>query len=127
MPRFKSSQNIFKDFGEVFDTNWMDSNKIILPPKIDWDYKREMRFEDVNIWEVIYEQGGAVAVYAAWDPYAEFYLVRVGWYKEAQGHGFETYYGPGAQKQVQTRMKDLGIPFTTQQHWVEPEDMWLYQ
>jgi hypothetical protein len=125
--RFKSSQNIFKDFGEVFDPNWMDSNKIILPPKTNWDYKREMRFEDVNIWEIIYEQGGAVGVYAAWDPYAEFYLVRVGWFLESQGHGFEVYYGPGAQKQVQTRMKELGIRYSLNEHWVEPEDMWLYQ
>jgi hypothetical protein len=125
--RFKSSQNIFKDFGEVFDPNWMDSNKVILPPKTDWDYKREMRFEDVNIWEVIYEHGGAVGAYAAWDPYAEFYLVRVGWYKEAQGHGFETYYGPGAQKKVQKRMKELGMHYSLNEHWVEPEDMWLYQ
>lgn len=125
--RFRTTENIFKDFGEFFDPNWMDSNKLILPPKTDWDYKREMRFEDVNLWEVIYEQGGAVAVYASWDPYAEFYLVRVGWHKEAQGHGFETYYGPGANKQVQKRMKELNLHFVTQQHWVEPEDMWLYK
>jgi hypothetical protein len=127
MPRFKSSQNIFKDFSEVFDPNWMDSDKIILPPKTNWDYQREMRFEDVNIWEVIHEQSGAVGVYAAWDPYAEFYLIRAGWLKESQGHGFETYYGQGAQKQVQKRMKELNIPFSIYQHWVEPENMWLYQ
>ena len=125
--RFKSTQNIFKDFGEVFDANWMDSDKIILPPKVDWDYQREMQVEDVDIWEVIYEQGGAVAVYASWCPYAEFYLIRVGWYKEEQGHGFETYYGPGAQLKVQQRMKEMKIPFGTTKVWVHPEKMPLYQ
>jgi hypothetical protein len=125
--RFKSTQNIFKDFGEVFDINWMDSDKVVYPPKYDWDYARELQVEDVDIWEVIYEQGGAVGVYAAWCPYAEFYLVRVGWQKEAQGWGAETYYGPGAQKRVQARMKELGIPFFTNKIWVAPEDMYLYE
>ena len=125
--RFKSTQNIFKDFGEVFETKWMDSNKVETPPKWDWDYSRELKIEDVDIWEVIYEQGGAVGVYAAWCPYAEFYLVRVGWQKEAQGWGAETYYGPGAQQRVQARMKELGIPFFTNKIWVEPEDMYLYE
>jgi hypothetical protein len=126
--RFKSTANIFVDFGEVFDPNWMNSNKVEMPPKQDWDYARELQIEDVDIWEVIYEQGGGVGVYAAWNPYAEFYLLRTGWWNERNpGYGIETYYGPGAQKQVQKRMKELGIPFASQQHWVEPEDMWLYE
>jgi hypothetical protein len=125
--RFKSTQNIFKDFGEVFDPNWMDSDKIILPPKFDWDYAREMTIEDVDIWEVIYEQGGAVAIYAAWSPYAEFYMIRVGWEKEEKGHGVETYYGNGAQKFVKKRAKDLGIRLSYNKMWVDPEDMYLYE
>ena len=125
--RFKSTQNIFKDFSEVFDPNWMDSDKLILPPKKDWDYKRPMKIEDVNVWEVIYEQGGAVGIYAAWDPYSEFYMIRVGWFLEAQGHGAEVYYGPGAMKQVMKRAEELGIPLSTTQTWVEPDEMWLYQ
>ena len=124
--RFKSTQNIFKDFGEVFEQSWMDSNKVGMPPKTNWDYSRQLQIEDVDIWEVIYEQGGAVGVYAAWSPYSEFYMVRVGWQKEAQGYGVETYYGPGAQKKVQNRMREMSIPFSVNQTWVEPEDMWLY-
>ena len=104
----------------------MDSNKVGMPPKREWDYSRQLQIEDVDIWEVIYEQGGAVGVYAAWSPYAEFYMVRVGWKKEAEGYGVETYYGPGAQKQVQNRMREMSIPFSVNQTWVEPEDMWLY-
>jgi hypothetical protein len=124
--RFKTTQNIFKDLQEYFDPNWMDSDKIITPPKTNWDYKRPMQIEDVNLWEVIYEQGGAVGVYASWDPYAEFYMIRVGWFLEQQGYGAEVYYGPGAQKQVQNRMREMSIPFSVNKTWVEPEDMWLY-
>jgi hypothetical protein len=125
MPIFKSTQNIFTDNGEVFDPNWMDSDKLILPPKEPWDYKREMNIEDVDVWELVYEQGGGVGVYAAWHPYAEFYLIRTGWWNAPDN--IETYYGAGAQKLVQKRMKELGMRFNLHQHWVEPEDMWLYQ
>jgi hypothetical protein len=125
--RFKSTQNIFKDFGEVFEQSWMDSNKVGMPPKTEWDYSRQLQIEDVDIWEVIYEQGGAVGVYAAWSPYAEFYMIRTGWQKEIQGLGIETYYGKGSQKKVQGRMNSMSIPFSVNQIWIEPEDMWLYQ
>lgn len=122
--RFKSTQNIFKDFGEVFESKWMDSNKIETPPNPNWDYSRELTIEDVDIWEVIYEQGGGVGVYAAWCPNAEFYLVRTGWWN--MPNDIETYYGAGANAKVQARMKELGIPFITHKVWVEPEEMWLY-
>ncbi len=125
--RFKSTQNIFKDFGEVFESKWMDSNVLGMPPKYDWDYSRELKIEDVDIWEVIYEQGGGVGVYASWSPYAEFYMIRTGWWNEEKGYGIETYYGPQSQQKVQQRMKDLGIPFTLNETWVEPEEMWLYE
>lgn len=118
--RFKTTTNIFKDFGEYFDPNWMSSNKIELPPKKDWDYSRELQIEDVDIWEVIYEQSGGTGVYAAWNPYAEFFMVIV------RGQ-VETYYGIGAEKFVQKRMKELGIPFALNQVWVEPDQMYLYQ
>lgn len=127
MPIFKSTANIFTDFGEVFDPNWMDSDKLILPPKTNWDYAREMQIEDVDIWELIEERGGAHGVYAAWSPYAEFYMVRVGNQKEAAGYGVETYYGPGAGKAVYKRMQELGYHKALNKLWVEPEDMWLYK
>ena len=86
-----------------------------------------MHIEDVDIWEVIHEQGGGVGVYASWSPYAEFYLIRTGWWNEEKGYGIETYYGPQAQKIVQQRMKDLNIPHILNKVWVEPDDMWLYE
>ena len=122
--RWKSTQNIFKDFSEVFESKWMDSNKIETPPNPTWDYSRELQIEDVDIWEVIYEQGGGVGVYASWCPYAEFYLIRTGW--QNAPNNIETYYGAGAQKTVQKRMEDLKIPFSLQQHWIDPENMYLY-
>lgn len=124
MPFFKTTYNLYKDSGEYFDPNWMDSDTLVLPPSTPWDYKREMTIEDVNIWEMIWESG-PVGVYAAWDPYGEFYLIKPPLY--LHDLGFETYYGKGALKKVKKRMKELGIPVPSTKFWVDPEDMWLYE
>ena len=124
MPFFKTTYNIYTDQGEYFDSNWMDSDKLMLPPKTDWDYKREMKVEDVNLWELIGELG-IVGVYAAWDPYAEFYLIKTS--PNENSLSFETYYGKGALKKVKKRMKELGFTVPKIKHWVDPNDMWLYE
>lgn len=128
MPFFKSTYNILKksDEDEVFDPNWMDSDTLILPPKTNWDYAREMQIEDVNIWEVIYEQGGGLGLYAAWDPYAEFYMI-TGHHHKILSNKLEFYYGKNAGQIVYKRCKELGIPVFLNQVWVEKDDMWLYQ
>jgi hypothetical protein len=113
MPQFKSTMNIFKDFGdEVFNENWMDSNKIVLPPSPDWTYDRVMELEDVDIWEVIIERGGGVAVYASWCPYAEFYLVRHNF-----GQDLEAFYGRSVQPQLFQRLDQIGIPYNKGAHF----------
>jgi hypothetical protein len=125
---FKTTKDILKNpwEDELFDPNWMDSNKIEYPPRIDWDHKRPMVLEDVDIWEVLYYESGNIGVYAAWLPYAEFYLLRPGTYRE-QGMGFETYYGPKARDVVIARCKELDIPLYERPFWVDPQDMWKYE
>jgi hypothetical protein len=124
--RFRTTYDILKGIEEYFDPNWMDSDKVILPPTYEWSYERPMKIEDVDIWEVIYEQGGGFGIYAAWCPYAEFYIVRMGWTLEKTGYGVEAYYGPGAQDMIKKKMKELKIPYPTNKIWVEPYDMHKY-
>lgn len=129
MPFFKTTYNILVRPGEdeLFDPNWMNSDKIILPPKKDWDYSRELQIEDIHIWEVLYEASGGIGIYAAWDPFAEFYMFTTGWVpKTMNDRIIETYYGPQASKKVKQRADSLGIPLQLHNIWVEPEDMWLY-
>lgn len=138
MPFFKSTFNILKkyDEDEVFNTNWMDSDKLVLPPKINWDYKREMIIEDVDIWEVLYEATGGIGVYASWLPYAEFYMITTGLdFKNAVRYineipyydrQIETFYGQGAQQKLTARLAELKIRLPVHQSWIEPEDMWLH-
>lgn len=129
MPFFKTTYNIlvrpWED--ELFDPNWMNSDKMVLPPKTDWDYSRELQIEDVSVWEVLYEASGGIGIYAAWDPFAEFYMFTVGWKPNTMNDRIiEIYYGPKASQKVKQRADSLGIPLQLNKIWVEPEDMWLY-
>ena len=121
MPFWRTTKNIFSDLGEHFDPNWMDSDKLITPPNKPWDYKRDMQIEDVNLWEEIRFNPRGIGVWAAWDPYAEFYMITNG--KSA----IETFYGPGASRAVYKRAKELGVNLLINTHWVEDDEMWLHQ
>lgn len=142
MPFFKSTYNILKkpDEDEIHNDNWFDTPFLQLPPTYPWDYKREMKIEDVDIWEVLVEQGGSLGIYASWCPYAEFYLVTTGpdlknqWVGTLNGvefnyndKVFETYYGPMAQKKVKKRAIELGLKLNNFKVWVDQQDMWMYQ
>jgi len=137
---FKSTYNILKkyDEDEVFDDNWMDTDTAYIPPRIDWDYKREMQIEDVDLWEVIFEGTGGQGVYAAHMPYAEFYLLTTGIdprygprYYETDipywDRTFETFYGQGAQQKLLARARQLNIPLSLHTTWVDDDELWLYQ
>jgi hypothetical protein len=126
MPFFKTTHNILVDHGEHFDSNWMDSDTLKLPPNPKWDYKRELQIEDVDIWEVVYEID-SVGVYAAWAPHAEYYLVKTPWSLIQQGQQpIWTFYGPKASDRVRAKLAEWGIVIPVQQNWVNDEDMWLY-
>lgn len=92
MPRWKVTEqilNLSKD-GEFFDENWMNYDRIwqYAPEPIPWDAPRPIRFEDVDLWEVITEMSGPIGVYASYQPYAEYYVVTNGWRVVAEFEGF---------------------------------------
>jgi len=122
MPFWRTTHNIFKAPWEsdYFDPNWMNYNTIQTPPKTNWDYKREMTIEDVNLWEEIAFNPSGIGVYAAWDPYAEFYMIT------NMRDTIETFYGPEAAKKVYHRAKELGQPLNVNKVWVDDEDLWLH-
>lgn len=94
MPRWKFTEQIInssKD-GEYFDENWMNYDFIwqYAPQPILWKSEREINFEDVDLWEVISEVSdgqGFIGVYAAYQPYEEYYIVIRKWslWKEFKG------------------------------------------
>ena len=126
MPIFKTNKNIFVDFAEYYDNNWMDSDELVLPPSKDWDYKRELHIEDIDIWEQL-AWHNRIGIYAAWMPYAEFYLITTGIQENTiQDYLYETYYGENAQQKVFSRAKELGVTLTLYDVHVENSEMWKY-
>jgi hypothetical protein len=113
---------------EVFESKTMDYPWKVTPPTKDWDYNREITIEDVDIWEVITERSGGLGVYAAWAPYAEFYMVTTGWKPgTSNDRKIETFYGPGAQEKVYNRATELDMPIATYKTWIDAEDVWKYK
>jgi hypothetical protein len=105
MPRFKTTEQILKGTDEYFDENWMDSPFLQLPEYSSWDYSRPLQIEDIDIWEVITEMSGPTGLYAAWLPYAEFYMIIV------RRNIDSTYYGKGSDEHASKRCDELGIPY----------------
>jgi hypothetical protein len=139
MPQFKTTYNILKrpDEDELYHTSQFERDTVWLPPQVEWDYSREMQIEDVDIWEIILEASEGFGIYAAWTPYAEFYLITTGFdmvneQRIVEGRPYtdkvwETYYGPGASQKVIKRAKELKLPVAVNQYWVDDEQMWLHQ
>ena len=117
MPRWKTTENILypeKD-GEYFDENWMNYNSIYqyLPPNPLWNEERLIRFEDVDIWEVISERGGISGVYAAWCPYAHYFIVTNQWRIVAEFWGIE------GEKKLIEYMKNNDMYFSINKVWID--------
>lgn len=118
MPRWKTTENILhlsKD-GEYFDENWMNYDRIwqYAPKEIKWDGTRPIRFEDVDLWEVITEMSGPIGVYAAYMPYAEYYVVTMYWKVVAE------FEGPHANERLEAFLKENNIPYPYTSHAPDP-------
>lgn len=103
MPRFKTTEMILKGVEEYFDENWMNSPINFFPEYELWDYSRPLNIEDIDLWEVLSEQGGMTGLYAAWLPYAEFYMIIVNRNIDS------TYYGNNADEYAAKRCEELKI------------------
>lgn len=86
MPRWKTTEQIINPLKneEYFDENWMNYSRLYqyCPKPIFWNGSRLIRFEDIDVWEIISESSdhsGITGVYAAWIPYAEYYIVVKNW------------------------------------------------
>lgn len=104
MPIFKTNKDIFKTNEEEAVNYNLGNDYLILPPSPLWDNSRELQIEDIDIWEVIYQSGGGNGLYAAWCPYAKFFM-------HIYNNQVETYYGEVAEKRLEQRLKDLKISY----------------
>ena len=110
--------SVFKTTREILDTPWQYEVTTatlgnIVPDNSYWHYIREIEIEDVKTWEQIYYKGGHVGIYAAWDPYSEFYIIVYNLFIDVPG-GIKTFHGPTARSQVEKHAKNLGIDLAPQ-------------
>jgi hypothetical protein len=126
MPVFRSNKDIFVTGGEeVAERHWFDYEDVMYTPKITkWDYKRDLKIDDIDIWEAIYEDSWGLGIYAAHQPYAEFYMIKHVDYQ--RNIVLDTYYGAGAQDRIIKFMVENNIPVSMNQVWVEDSELWLY-
>ena len=64
----------------------------------------EISFEDVDIWEEIYLEKGNIGIYAAYDPYSEYFMIIY------QNIPLKEFYT--SENEVVARAKELGIPLS---------------
>jgi hypothetical protein len=97
MHRWKTTDNILKDYKEYFSE--------VIPPSPQWHGNRPMSIEDVDLWEVITEMSGPVGVYAAWCPYDELYIVT------NRGTIAAEFSGWNANKRLENYLIEHNIPY----------------
>jgi thiol-disulfide isomerase/thioredoxin len=73
---------------------------------------------DIEVWEEIYFKPGVIGVYAAWDPYCEFYLVYYPVLSETNFHSL-TFSGVDASDKVQKLLAKYDIQLVTNNIWID--------
>jgi len=109
MPIFKTTQHIFNNpWGpELLDIPTpVSANN--LPNKSNWPGEYLMSIADVKLWEQIYYKTGEIGIYAAWDPYDEYYIIVHNLFINSK-FGIEEFYGSESVNNVWNRAKELGI------------------
>jgi len=116
--------SVFVTTYQILNECWNDEpvnlsriSRTQLPAQHDWDHNEELDLENVTTWEKIYSQPGNVSVYAAWDPFAEFYVIVHELFLKHK-EGIEKFYGIDAQKLLLLRCKQLRIELPINQIWV---------
>lgn len=125
MALYRTNKDIFKDLGEeVFDYRFSERETRYFPKTKDWDYKRELKVDDIEIWEALYEDNWGLGIYAAYQPYAEFYMIKYA--SDIGNRVYDTFYGAGAQNKIIQFMVSNNIPFSLHDVYVDTDDAWLY-
>ena len=112
MPTFKNTLDILTNpwTNEFSKTNVVSN---ILPTSNKWNEDREIKIDDIILWEQLYYEPGNIGIYVAYNPCVEFYLITYNLFFNSE-HQFEEFYGDGAAQQCFDRAVELGIqlPFS---------------
>lgn len=112
---------VFKSTRYILDNPWaaeIATDSAATPPTHTWKNQQPPTIEEIELWEQIYYQPGNIGIYAAYEPYADFYLLTYNLFIDTP-QGIQTFYGAQAQKQLWQKIKDLKIPVVLNSIWSE--------
>lgn len=96
------------------------------PPREYCTTWRDLDLKDINLWEMIYHVPGGISVYAAWDPYIEFYILVHDLFKNVPA-GIEKFYGIDAERKLVDKLQKLGVDLPKNKVWINPDFSWMYE
>jgi hypothetical protein len=111
MTIFKSTQQVLLTTFDSMSTEGHSGKTI--PPA--WRSERPIEFDDIVTWEQIYGKNG-LGVYAAWSPYAEFYIIVHAPFLNSS-FGIEQFRGDNSLKLLLNRLGELEIELPVRQYW----------
>ena len=120
---------VYRSTQEILGSSWEDINDIpstsLYPQREYCNSWQQLTYNDIKLWELIYHVPGGISVYAAWNPYTEFYIIVHDLFKSLPC-GIEQFYGSNAETQVVERLKKFGITLPENQVWINPDIAWMY-
>lgn len=85
----------------------------------DWHYGTKISIDKIKCWEKIYFQPGNLGIYAAHDPYVEYYIIVPYFFIDC----VEIYYGTTASEEVYKKAKEIGINLEVKKVWTSLDKM----
>lgn len=79
---------------------------------------------DIKTWELVYSVPEVITLWAAWNPYTEYYLIVHELFK-SEKWGIEEYTGSNAENLVIKRFQSFGVDLPISKIWLEKEHVWM--
>ena len=112
---------MFVTSDEIQKSIWkIESSLQEIQSQNDWDYSVTPDLDDVKYWEVVYFLPGSIGVYAAHEPYIEFYII----YHNLFGI-CEKFFGTNASNNCSEKLKKYGINLEHNTSWTNLHKMTL--
>lgn len=67
--------NLYTATEHILKSHWQLTPCSFNGVPTDWHYTEKATPDRINIWEVVHYESGVVGIYAAHDPYCEYYAV----------------------------------------------------
>jgi hypothetical protein len=108
---------ILKSTREILDNPWDEClQNAIIPQNVPPQCYELLTFDEIEVWEQIYFDGGNIGIYGAWKPYAEFYIITYNLFMKIPA-GIEIYQGVDAGSKIWKKASELGIVLPINRIW----------